>query len=66
MMDTTADRTAGDSSYTQMQNSAYFKSVAGRNKYGWYPVDCTSSRPVLCEVPKYNFTCPVGCARNQL
>jgi hypothetical protein len=28
-------------------------------QYGWYPVDCTSSRPVLCEVPKYKFACAV-------
>ena len=42
----------------QMQSSAYFKSTTGKNKYGWYPVSCTSNYLIMCEVPKSAYNCP--------
>jgi hypothetical protein len=45
--------TGGNSEYLQAQvNSAsFYSNIPALNKFGWYPVACTSAYPYVCEVP---------------
>ena len=35
----------------QVNSATYYSSVAGLNKFGWYPVACAAAYPFVCEVP---------------
>lgn len=54
----TYDNYTGILTYSALTTSSNYKTLTGRNKYGWGLVDNSSSYPVVCEVPVSRFQCP--------
>lgn len=50
----------GDATYLQQQQSQYYKSTTGSDKYGWYPYPDNNWMPYICEKPQALFGCNIS------